>query len=103
PHLDTARYLIRGGSALVHIYTKERNDRRSLNKLYKELKDNAKNYKVYKAAKLPRSWHYRPKDNKDGSIGDILLVPYPPFSFSFGGRKALGAHGFDNRLPEMQA
>ncbi|SEA45345.1 Predicted pyrophosphatase or phosphodiesterase, AlkP superfamily [Arachidicoccus rhizosphaerae] len=103
PKLDTSHYLIRGGSALTHIYAKDEQGKKSLNNLYKELKTNAQNYKVFKASKTPKRWHYRSKDNKDGRIGDILLVPYPPYSFYFGGRKGLGAHGFDNQLPEMQA
>lgn len=109
PAIDTSRYIIRGGSALVHIYAKKQQGiskraiRKSLNKLYKSLRSKARPYKVYKANKTPRSWHYRPKDDPDGRIGDLLLVAYPPYSFYFGGRKLLGAHGFDNRLPDMQA
>lgn len=103
PELDTSHYLVRGGSALVHIYAKDRNAMKSLSKLYKQLRSNADHYKVFKAAKTPASWHYRPKDDTAGRIGDILLVPYPPYSFYFGGRKLLGAHGFDNRLRDMQA
>lgn len=107
PKLDTSQYLIRGGSALVHIYAKDKSTskkrKKSLNKLYKSLKSNAKHYKVYKSTHTPASWHYRAKDNPNGRIGNILLVPYPPYSFSFGNKKQLGAHGFDNRLPDMQA
>ncbi|UAY57442.1 ectonucleotide pyrophosphatase/phosphodiesterase [Arachidicoccus terrestris] len=103
PKLDTGHYLIRGGSALVHIYAKDKTAKKSLNKLYKQLKSSADHYKVFKASKTPPSWHYRSKGNTAGRIGDILLVPYPPYSFYFGGRKLLGAHGFDNRLQDMQA
>lgn len=103
PQLDTTHYLVRGGSALTHIYATDEIGRKGLSKLYKHLKLNATHYKVYKANKTPRSWHYRAKDNPMGRIGDIILVPYPPYSFYFGGRKGLGAHGFDNRLQDMQA
>jgi len=103
PWLDTTHYLIRGGSALTHIYAKDEAGRKGLSKLYKHLKSNATHYKVYKAGKTPRGWHYRTKDNRTGRIGDIILVPYPPYSFYFGGNKSLGAHGFDNRLQDMQA
>jgi len=103
PVLDTSHYLIRGGSALTHIYARDEVGQRGLSKLYKQLKLNATHYKVYKASKTPRFWHYRTKDDPNGRIGDIILVPYPPYSFYFGGRKGLGAHGFDNRLQDMQA
>lgn len=103
PDLDTTHYLVRGGSALVHIYARDKTGKKSLAKLYKDLKANTDHYKVYKASKTPRSWHYRTKDDTNGRIGDILLVPYPPYSFQFGPKKVLGAHGFDNRLQDMQA
>ena len=101
--IDTSHYMLTGGSAMVHIYAKDKAGKKTLNKLYKSLKTNSDNYAVYKASKTPRSWHYRSKDAKDGRIGDITLVPNPPYSFYFGGRKQLGAHGFDNRLQDMQA
>lgn len=103
PTLDTSHYLIRGGSALVHIYSRDKVGKKSLRKTYKLLKSNGEHYKVYKANSTPHSWHYRSKDDPNGRIGDILLVPDPPYSFNFGGRKLLGAHGFDNRLQDMQA
>lgn len=111
PVLDTNLYLMRGGSALVHIYAKDKTNTKasmkSLDKLYKSLKSKTNthhnHYKVYKATRTPAHWHYRAKDDPHGRIGDILLVPDPPYSFSFGGKKQLGAHGFDNRLSDMQA
>ncbi|HTN38318.1 MAG TPA: ectonucleotide pyrophosphatase/phosphodiesterase [Arachidicoccus sp.] len=103
PKLDSNQYRVTGGSALVHIYASNPNDRNGLNRLYKTLKQTALHYKVYKVNKTPRSWHYRKKDDRYGRIGDLLLVPAPPYSFNFGGRKLLGAHGFDNRLSQMQA
>lgn len=48
--------------------------------------------------------HYRAKDNKDGRIGDIILIPRLPKIFNLTGRPTnIGKHGFDNAMPDMQA
>lgn len=103
PALDSNQYIMTGGSALVHIYAKQPQNTKQLRPLYQQLKANARHYSVYQTNKTPKSWHYRKRDDLYGRIGEILLVPDPPYSFYFGGRKMLGAHGFDNRLPDMQA
>lgn len=116
PALDTTRFFYTGGSALMHIYARDANkemdhkkvNKQSIRNLYKQLKAKASaeggHYQVYLKAKTPKSWHYRTKDDRFDRIGEILLVADPPYSFYGGrGRKLLGAHGYDNRLPDMQA
>lgn len=100
PAVDTQKFIIAKGSALIHLYAK---DKKYINPAYKKLKKEAKNYEVYLINKTPAEWRYRSKDDTYGRTGDIILVPNPPASFYFGGHKMHGAHGFDNRLPVMQA
>lgn len=98
--IDTGKFTIAKGGELIHLYAKNKAD---IEPTYKAIKKVAQNYNVYLINKTPKKWHYRKKDDKYGRLGDIILVPNPPYSFYFGGRKMMGAHGFDNRLPEMQA
>ncbi|WP_461485176.1 alkaline phosphatase family protein, partial [Pedobacter sp.] len=65
---------------------------------------NAVDYSVYLTNKLPKRWHYRKKDNKEGRIGDLVLIPKLPKIFNLTGKPTtIGKHGFDNDMPDMQA
>lgn len=99
--LKNEKYVVPSGDVLIHVYV---NDKKDVKTTYKRLKAGAKGYDVLLTSKTPKRWHYRPKDNKDGRLGDILLVPKLPNVFNFsGGPTTIGKHGFDNDLPEMQA
>ena len=69
------------------------------------MKKDAKEYQVFLKKDIPNAWHYGTKDDWYNRIGDIVLTPIaPPKGFGFNNRKPpMGAHGFDNALPEMQA
>lgn len=99
--IDTNKFIIAYGTAIAHLYAKNKKD---IKPAYRKLKAAAKDYDVYLATRIPKRWHYRKKDDRYHRIGDILLVPHLPEGFSFSGRKiSYGEHGFDNYLPEMQA
>jgi hypothetical protein len=72
---------------------------------YAALKQQAVDYDVYLAGEVPARWHYGVSDDLYQRIGDIILVPHAPKSFSFRKHRnsLLGKHGFDNALPEMHA
>lgn len=99
--IDTNRFIVPNGDALIQIYAKDKND---IKPLYQQLKAEGKDYDVYLTTKMPKRWHYRAKDNKDGRIGDIILIPKLPKVFNLTGRPtSVGKHGFDNDMPDMQA
>ncbi|HET7117743.1 MAG TPA: ectonucleotide pyrophosphatase/phosphodiesterase [Hanamia sp.] len=99
--IDTNMFIIAYGTAIAHLYAKNKKD---IKPAYRKLKAVAKDYDVYLATRIPKRWHYRKKDDRYHRIGDILLVPHLPEGFSFSGRKiSYGEHGFDNYLAEMQA
>lgn len=99
--IDREKFIVPNGDALIHIYAKDRKD---IKPLYKSLRQTATDYEVYLANKMPRRWHYRSKNNQYSPIGDIILMPNPPKIFNLTDRPtALGKHGFDNDMPDMQA
>ncbi|SOD18260.1 ectonucleotide pyrophosphatase/phosphodiesterase [Pedobacter xixiisoli] len=99
--IDTAKFIVPNGDALIQIYAKDKKDIRPL---YKQLKADGKDYDVYLTNKMPKRWHYSAKDNKDGRIGDIILIPKLPKIFNLTGKPtSIGKHGFDNDMPDMQA
>ena len=100
--IDTARFIVPRGDALVHIYSKS-GDRTEIRKLYKNLKKNAAKFAVYLPKKTPKHWHYRAASDHHNRLGDILLVPQPPLMFSFTGRTTIGKHGYDIHNSDMQA
>ncbi|MBO9620989.1 MAG: alkaline phosphatase family protein [Niabella sp.] len=97
--IDTSLFRIAGGGTMIHLYAK---NKKNIRPAYKALK-NQTGFKAWLVNKTPRSWMYRKRNDRYNRIGDIILTCAPPRNFYFGGRKSLGAHGFDNRLPEMQA
>ena len=98
--IDTTKFLFTAGSSIIHLYAKDKKD---VKPMYKELKSSAKDYDVYLASKMPKRWHYSKKDDRYNRLGDIMLVPHLPRTFSLTGRTNYGQHGFDNYLPDMQA
>lgn len=99
--VDTSKFIVPNGDALIQIYAKDKND---VKPLYKKLKAQRNDYDTYLTNKLPKRWHYRAKDNKDGRIGDIILIPKLPKIFNLTGKPtSIGKHGFDNDMPDMQA
>ncbi len=99
--IDTSKFIVPNGDALIQIYAKDKKD---IKPLYKKLKAEGKDYDVYLTSKMPKRWHYRAKDNKDGRIGDIILIPKLPKIFNLTGKPTnIGKHGFDNDMPDMQA
>ena len=99
--IDKEKFIVPNGDALLQIYAK---DKRDIKPLYDSLKKEAVDFDVYLTNKMPKRWHYRAKDNKDGRIGDIILIPRLPKIFNLTGKPTtVGKHGFDNDLQDMQA
>lgn len=99
--IDEEKFIIPNGDALLQIYAK---DKKNIKPLYRSLKKEAVDFDVYLTNKMPKRWHYRAKDNKDGRIGDIILIPRLPKIFNLTGKPTtIGKHGFDNEMPDMQA
>ncbi|WP_207515746.1 alkaline phosphatase family protein [Longitalea luteola] len=100
--IDTTKFKVPDGDVLVHMYAYNARD---VQPAYKALKQQAVDYDVYLAKEVPARWHYGAADDWYQRIGDIILVPRAPRSFSFRKRRfqLAGKHGFDNALPEMQA
>ncbi|MFL9481765.1 ectonucleotide pyrophosphatase/phosphodiesterase [Chitinophagaceae bacterium LWZ2-11] len=100
--IDTSKFYVPNGDALVHLYAK---DKGAIQSTYLALKAEAKDYDVYLAEEMPERWHYSKKDDKFNRIGDIILVPHLPGYFSFGKRKGstIGKHGFDPAIVDMRA
>lgn len=99
--LDTTKFKMPDGDVLIHLYA---NNNKDIQPTYEALKKEAVDYDVYLAGEVPARWHYGAADDRYQRIGDIILVPHAPKSFSFRKRRPLlGKHGFDNAIPEMQA
>ena len=99
--IDTTRFRIPGGSALVQLYAK---DPSFIQAQYQTLKKEAIKFDVYLKNEVPKIWHYREKDDWYNRIGDILLVAKIPAIFNTGtGKMSPGKHGFDNRESDMYA
>lgn len=99
--LDTTKFKVPDGDVLIHLYAYNEKD---IQPTYTALKKEAVDYDVYLASEVPARWHYGATDDRYQRIGDIILVPHAPRSFSFRKRRPLlGKHGFDNAIPEMQA
>jgi predicted AlkP superfamily pyrophosphatase or phosphodiesterase len=98
--VDPEKFIIPATGTMVSIHAKKKAD---IKPLYKQLKKEAVDYKVYLRNKMPKEYHYRGKDDRMDRIGDILLVPEWPRVFSRG-RPGIGHHGFDPRkVPDMKA
>ena len=99
--IDPAKFIIPGGDAVLMLYAKNKDD---IKTTYEALKKEANgNYKVYTRKNIPKRFKYNLKNDTYNRLGDIILLAYPPRAFNFGGSKNIGRHGYDNKLPDMQA
>lgn len=99
--VDTAKFIIPFDGTMAMLYAKNKEDIKST---YKALKiEAAGRYKVYTRTNMPKRFKYNLKNDTYNRIGDIILFASPPKVFSFGGGKSIGRHGYDNKLPDMQA
>jgi predicted AlkP superfamily pyrophosphatase or phosphodiesterase len=99
--VDTTKFTVIPGLPQVHLYA---NDRKYIKPTYEVLRKEATDYDVYLAAKLPKRWHYRKKDDRYDRTGDIILVAHLPKVFNFYHRHVPAAeHGYDPGLTEMHA
>ncbi len=89
--IDTDKFVIPASGTIVSLHAKDKAD---IKPLYKQLKKEAVDYKVYLREKMPKKLHYGAKDDRYDRIGDILLIPEWPRVFSRGTPKP-GQHGFD--------
>lgn len=99
--IDSSKFVIPYGDALVHLYAKDKKD---VLPTYKALRKQATDFDVYLATRTPKRWHYRKKDDTFNRIGDIILVPHLPKVFNISGRTtSIGKHGFDPFITDMHA
>ncbi|MBE7177651.1 MAG: alkaline phosphatase family protein [Mucilaginibacter polytrichastri] len=99
--VDTTKFTIPRGDALLQLYAKNEKDIRPT---YKALKENARYFDVYLRRNMPSRWHYGKKDDRYNRIGDIILVPHLPYVFNTSPKKTTpGKHGFDPQIPDMHA
>ncbi len=99
--IDTSKFIIPQGDALLHLYAKNPVD---IKPTYTALKKQAKDFNVYLATRLPKRWHYSKRNDRFNRIGDIILVPILPKVFSINRRPtSIGKHGFDPYISDMHA
>ncbi|RDV13979.1 alkaline phosphatase family protein [Pontibacter diazotrophicus] len=91
--VDTAKFLVSGGGMVVELHAK---DKSAIKSMYRKLKQEAKDYKVYRKTNMPAHLHYGAKDDVYNRVGDILLLAEAPKVFHFSTHKpAPGTHGYD--------
>ncbi len=96
PVVDTSKFIIPHGAELVELYTKNKDD---VAPTYNKLKETENGFTTYLKTNMPAHLHYGDKDDVMNRIGDILLIPTWPRSFTFSTRKPNpGAHGYDPYL-----
>jgi predicted AlkP superfamily pyrophosphatase or phosphodiesterase len=97
PVFDTAKFIIPRGAELVELYAKNQND---ISDTYNKLKAQENGFKVYLKNQMPAYLHYGEKDDVMNRIGDILLIPNWPLTFTWGSSRKPdpGAHGYDPYL-----
>ena len=94
PVFDTAKFVVPRGAELVELYAKDRND---IPGTYNQLKSQEHGFKIYLKSEMPDYLHYGAKDDLKNRIGDILLIPNWPLTFTWRGNNKPnpGAHGYD--------
>jgi predicted AlkP superfamily pyrophosphatase or phosphodiesterase len=98
--VDPEKFIIPASGTMVSIHAKNPAD---IKPLYKQLKKEAVDYKVYLKQKMPKKYYYGAKVDRMDRIGDILLIPEWPRVFSRG-KPGIGHHGFDPlKVKDMQA
>lgn len=99
--IDTAKFLINNGNAVVQLYAK---NRLAIPAMYQQLKKEATDYDVFLKTEMPEKFHYQSKDDRFNRIGDIILLAKLPKTFSRQGKPTSpGKHGYDPTLPDMYA
>jgi predicted AlkP superfamily pyrophosphatase or phosphodiesterase len=99
--IDSEKFIIPRGDALLHLYAKDPKD---ILPTYKALKKEAKDFDVYLTKDIPKRWHYGKKEDTFNRIGDLLLVPHLPKVFGITGKATTpGKHGFDPAIVDMHA
>ncbi|MFZ6024590.1 MAG: ectonucleotide pyrophosphatase/phosphodiesterase [Bacteroidota bacterium] len=99
--IDTAKFLVTNGSAVLQLYAK---DTAAIPAMYLQLKKEAKDYDVYLKKDMPEKFHYQSKDDYFNRIGDIILLAKNPKIFTKQGKPTgPGKHGYDPTFPDMHA
>ncbi len=99
--VDSAKFVIPNSDVILQLYAK---DPSVVQETYLQLKKEAKDFEVFLPEETPAHWHFRGSDNKDGRIGDIIITPNYPKVFNLSGKAIpIGKHGYDNKMPQMQA
>ncbi|MCA0395934.1 MAG: ectonucleotide pyrophosphatase/phosphodiesterase [Bacteroidetes bacterium] len=99
--LDTNRYIVSRGDAILQLYAK---DGHGIRKQFRKLRRTQDGYTTYLKKQLPAHWHYGVKDDRYQRIGDIVLIPtYPKIFGAFSKKITPGKHGYDPLMPEMRA
>ncbi len=94
--IDSAKFIIPRGAELLMLYAKNKKD---IKKTYKKLKSIQKDFTVYRPKNMPSILHFSKKDDWHHHIGDLLLVPKWPKTFSMGSKElSPGAHGYNPYL-----
>lgn len=98
--IDTTFFTIPSGDALLHLYTR---DASKIESTYEAVKKDT-SVTIYHLDETPDYWHYKKSDDRYNRLGDLILIPHLPRTFSLSGRKTTpGKHGFDNHLVDMRA
>jgi predicted AlkP superfamily pyrophosphatase or phosphodiesterase/glycerophosphoryl diester phosphodiesterase len=98
--IDTTKFIIQSSGTTVSLYAKDKQD---ITPLYKQLKQEAKDYRVYLKKEVPAYLRYGAADDRYNRIGDILLLPTWPKVFA-GQKPKPGYHGFDpSKVKDMHA
>ncbi|WP_127124638.1 ectonucleotide pyrophosphatase/phosphodiesterase [Pseudoflavitalea rhizosphaerae] len=104
PDADTSRFWVTISNMIIHLYSKNK-DPQEIQSQYKQLKAASNGFDVYLSSSTPRRWQYNSQNDRYGRIGDILILPRYPRTFSWGNRRPIpGRHGYDPyRYKEMHA
>lgn len=98
--VDTTKFIIPSSGTMLVLHAKNKAD---IQPLYRQLKLEEKDYKVYLKTDMPAYLHYSAQDDSLNRIGDILLFPEWPKVFSRR-KPGIGHHGFDPAVvPDMKA
>lgn len=99
--LDTSKFKMAASASLINLYAR---NKKYIKETYRKLKGDAINYSVYLKKNTPKYWRYNKRNDCYNRLGDIILVAEAGKSFNFfRNYTSPGEHGFDNRVPEMQA
>jgi predicted AlkP superfamily pyrophosphatase or phosphodiesterase len=100
--IDTSKYIIGDHGLMIDLYARNPDD---IRKTYRQLKKEAKDYKVFLRVNIPKRYHYSKSDDRYRRIGDIILISNYPKVFNIRNSKLdPGWHGFDPRVvKDMQA